>query len=381
MLTRFRLSPLHGSPRGSNVTLTITTPLLFLNHHVARARDRAPIQDAPPPFSSEPDPEEKFPAPDLILRSGDGVDFHVQTTILSYSSPFFNHMLSSAGSPEIQRDGKTVLPLPEPSAVLQRLLCIAYPVRSLEDYSFAVHNLDGVHLVHQAANKYLFTAVQELLETTLESPALLDAHPHRIARLRDLPALAQKAALVTLKSPICPPDLLFPELELLPASTFQQLHEFHHTCGKAAERIVRAYLGPVDYTHGETSIAHAHPDDGNYEFIWWKQGNPGFRSEGCGPIVNMGYQGDWFDQTQAHWFKNHIETLAIKLRLCPTRRILETETATLSKVDRTMIDSCHACLEHAEHELRFFWARLGERIEASNTSLVECLRTLGIVYS
>ncbi|KAJ7717872.1 hypothetical protein B0H16DRAFT_1234892, partial [Mycena metata] len=67
--------------------------------------------------------------------------------------------------------------------------------------------------------------------------ALLDAHPHcifAIARLRDLPELARKAALSTLKTPVCPDGLLFPETEVLSAFTFQKLHKFHHSCGKAA---------------------------------------------------------------------------------------------------------------------------------------------------
>lgn len=171
------------------------------------SQEPPPIQDAPAPFSGDPDPEDNVTAPDFILRSDDGFDLHVHKAILQFVSVFFKNMLDGAGVGHLEKDGKPVVILSEPCVVLHRLLCIAYPGRSLEHYSLVAQNLDGVWAVHEAANKYLFMGVQELLEKMLESPVLL-AHPHRIfaiARLRNLPDLARKAALSTLNFPVCPP--------------------------------------------------------------------------------------------------------------------------------------------------------------------------------
>ncbi|KAJ7757390.1 hypothetical protein DFH07DRAFT_819483 [Mycena maculata] len=343
------------------------------------------IQEAPVPFSGEPDPEDKSPAPDFIIRSGDAVDFHVHKTILSFASPFFNHMFSGAGnsggmgeggkSVDLQRDGKIVVVLPESSAVLYRLLCLAYPAHSLVHYSLDAHNLDGVWEVHKSANKYLFIDVQNLVENMLESPSLLDAHPHRvfaIARLCDLHDIARKAALSTLKSPICPPDLLFPELDRPPASTFQKLSEFHHSCGRAAEQLAEANLGPLDYTREHKSITNS--ENENCIFVWWIEGaSPEYHDGQCGPDVEWGYQGEWTVITPSPWFKNTMESLAPKLRFLPIRGTVATGLEVVADADRAMIDGCHACLEHADRHLRDFWHQLGLRIEASNNTLAAVL--------
>ncbi|KAJ7679672.1 hypothetical protein B0H17DRAFT_944009, partial [Mycena rosella] len=178
-----------------------------------------------------------MPPSDFIIRSGDLVDLHVHKDILKFVSVFFKNMLDGADPNELQRDGKPIVVLPEPISVLYRLLSIAYPGRSAEYCSLSEQTLDGVSVVYQTANKYLFMAAQKSLRDMLEDPTLLRAHPHRlfaIARLCDLPVLARKAALCTLESPVCSHPLLFPEMELLTAATFHKLYDFHHSCGTAA---------------------------------------------------------------------------------------------------------------------------------------------------
>ncbi|KAJ7020665.1 hypothetical protein C8F04DRAFT_973983 [Mycena alexandri] len=53
-----------------------------------------PDATAPPPFV----PQAPFhgPAGDVILRSSDGIDFHVYRIVLSLASPIFEHMFSSS---------------------------------------------------------------------------------------------------------------------------------------------------------------------------------------------------------------------------------------------------------------------------------------------
>ncbi|KAJ7441027.1 hypothetical protein B0H11DRAFT_1827244 [Mycena galericulata] len=334
------------------------------------------IQDGPAPFSGALDPEGNIPDSDFIIRCGDGVDLHAHKSILQFVSVFFKNMLDGTGATnptDLRRDGKPVVELPEPSSVLYRLLCIAYPGRSLEHYSLAAQNLDGVWAVHEAANKYLFMGVQELLEKMLADPVLLEAHPHRvfaIARLRDLPELARKAALYTLKSPVCPPGLLFPETQLLSAAIFQNLHEFHHACGKEAERLVKENSAKLDYTREHISITHA--EEGNYLFVWWKDGGGEVEvhtGECEGAEIDFGHQEMWIDISPAQWFKSHVERLATKLRSLPTRCTVKTEACVIADADREIIKSCKACRDNAEHDLINFRHQLGMRIEASNNAI------------
>ncbi|KAF7359885.1 BTB domain-containing protein [Mycena venus] len=124
------------------------------------------IQDAPAPFSGVFDPEhDAHPRADFILRSSDGVDFHVHRAILCFASECFDGMFSMPLPPdELQRDSLPILTLPEPSAVLLRLLRLAYPASTLSHYGAP----DGdFAAVYAAAQKYGFCSVQRLLEEIL----------------------------------------------------------------------------------------------------------------------------------------------------------------------------------------------------------------------
>ncbi|KAJ7619835.1 hypothetical protein DFH06DRAFT_910927, partial [Mycena polygramma] len=190
--------------------------------------------DAPGQFSGNFEHDDS----DFIIRSGDGVDFHVQKAYIK-PAHFFRGLLNPPNGqvqPHEWRDGKPVVVLAQPSDVWFRLLSLVYPPcdDSLDQYSLGEHNLDGVNAMHEAADFYGFERVMKLLEKMLAAPALLDSHPHRvfvIARLRGMDNLACAAALHTLNTPVCPPGLRIPELELLPGGAFQRLHDFHHACG------------------------------------------------------------------------------------------------------------------------------------------------------
>jgi hypothetical protein len=330
-------------------------------------------RDGPAPFSGEHDQDSDFDVPDLIVRSGDGIDLHVHKAILKFVSIFFRNMLNGAGKPtDPHREGKPVVILLESCTVLHRLLCLAYP-GSAEHYSLTAQNLDGVWAVHEAADKYVFKGVLELLEKLLNNPILIDAQPHRIyaiARLRSLPELARKAALATLTFPLCPPDLLFPELEELPALTFQRLHQFHHACGQAAESIVSQNSDDMCYTNIDTSIIGTGAEHGNFMFVWWDDHRE--HTEECGPTVTSTYQDDYYPFTPTPWFRNHISFLAPKVRAIPTRHTIDTGARTLTDSDRLLMKNCKVCLEEANHDLALLADQLGRRIEASNNNLGRC---------
>ncbi|KAJ7510744.1 hypothetical protein B0H11DRAFT_1956010 [Mycena galericulata] len=334
----------------------------------------ASFQDGPAPFSGVPDPDGNIPASDFIIRCGDGVDLHVHKAIIDFISVLFRNMLADATAPiTLQRDGKPVVVMSEPSAVLYRVLCIGYPGRLLEHFSLEAQNLDGVWAVHAAANKYLFTGVQELLEKMLENPALLDAHPHRvfaIARLCKLPALARKAALVTLNAAVCPPRLVFPEMELLTAAAIQELYEFHHTCARAAQDLAEEYLGPQDGV-GEREPFTRNATNSE-DLIWWMNGRSSIHSTDCGPRdvpVHIGNCDPDWDIAPALWFENHVKAFGEKLRSVPTRRTVDAEACTVAAAERNLIKGCPACTEMADYDLVDFRTLLGPRVEESNNAL------------
>ncbi|KAJ7465971.1 hypothetical protein FB451DRAFT_1561267 [Mycena latifolia] len=339
--------------------------------------DSAPPQDAPAPFSGAPDPEETIPPADFILRSGDGVDLHVHRDILKFVSVFFKNMLDGAGhQTDLNRDGKPVVMLPEPSAILYRLLCIAYPSDSLKHYSLAAQTLDGVWLVYTAANKYLFTRAEKMLKEMLETPALLDAHPHRIfaiARLCDLPDLARTAALHTLKSPVSPPGLVVPEVDLITGKALKQLYDFHHSCGIAAKKIADENIAYVDIeSAGDPRWYIGNNTDTGRSLVWWENGRDGFHNDECGPCGRVENDGLNIYLAPAQWFRSHVARFIPQLRALPTRQTVEAEALKVAPEERAVIDSCPACHELADWDLASFTRQLAERIEESNLKLGQC---------
>ncbi|KAF8154370.1 hypothetical protein K438DRAFT_1622334, partial [Mycena galopus ATCC 62051] len=175
-----------------------------------------PAKDAPAPFSGVVDSDSDTRPADFILRSGDGVDFHVRKAILTAVSDFFDGLFtlptgSNHNDPgDLSRDGKAVLALPESAKVLYALLWMAYPRQSWAKNPLEETDMDGIAGVLAAANKYQFLVVERLVIKMLDAPALLDAHPYRvfaIAELRALPALARMAVFRTLGSPASPPPI------------------------------------------------------------------------------------------------------------------------------------------------------------------------------
>jgi hypothetical protein len=242
----------------------------------------SPVQDAPTPFSGAPDPEDTNPPSDFILRSSDNVDFHVHKQILAFVSVFFANMfkfpIGNNAPTETERDGKTVLPIPETKDVLYRLLCIAYPARSRQHYSLSPADLDSISAVHEAAHKYQFVQAQAVITEMLMDPVLLDGQPHRlfaIAVLRNIPELARQAALSTLEQPMCPEALAFPEMAQITWETAQKLYEFHHRCGRVAQEIVHMTTSSVDRDeigpHANPVFATSDYTASHEAFTWWQE--------------------------------------------------------------------------------------------------------------
>ncbi|KAJ7106735.1 hypothetical protein C8R44DRAFT_326414 [Mycena epipterygia] len=347
----------------------------------------APFQDAPAPFSGAQNGLGPHRPADFILRSSDGVDFHVHKDILKFVSDFFDTMFSfpqaSDDPNELRRDGKPILVIPEARAVLHGLLCLAYPAQTTHGGANDLKDFDVIVGVLEAAHKYQFIAVERLMEVRLENPVLLDAHPHRIfaiARLRKLPELARKAALSTLKYPVCP-AVSFPEMEILPWVDGHKLYAFHLACASTAQELAQenAYSARML----SESIPTCEPRTRDV-YAWWSVpalASLPLHSTECGPrevVTNHGPGGysctaavDLPHLAPAQWFQNYIERLTTALRMLPTSRTVQAETPKIRPAERAIIDACPLCLQSADNDLARFSRQLAAEIDESNRKLLK----------
>ncbi|KAJ7308716.1 hypothetical protein DFH08DRAFT_719671 [Mycena albidolilacea] len=339
----------------------------------------ARFKDASAPFSGATYTDNStilgldFPS-DFILRSSDGVDFHLHKAFLRFVSGCFEGMFTFPGGDEdpsaLVRDGKPVVVLPEPESVLYKLLSLAYPAQSPELYTLTEADLDRAVALHEAAHKYQFIHVQRLFERMLQNSALLDAHPYRlyaIARLCDIPALTTKATLSTLKSDGRPARPKFPELKLITWEDGNKLQAFHRSCGEEAKKIVEetASVSRLEDRgmKAGTRDANGHIVAIGFQFfVWWAAKEHG--SE-CGPKTQNG--GQIIGPTS--WFATYITRLAQQLYLVPSRSTVETEALTLAPAEHAIIDKCPACAKRAERDLWIFAHQLANQIDTSNHNL------------
>ena len=97
--------------------------------------------------SAPPHPFVNTDDADIILRSQDGVEFHVHKLFLAYASPYFKHMFLLPS-----KDGQSMpIDVPESGRIWESLLRLCYPE---DDPSF--QNIDVVANVIAAAIKYEF---------------------------------------------------------------------------------------------------------------------------------------------------------------------------------------------------------------------------------
>ncbi|KAJ7634348.1 hypothetical protein FB45DRAFT_1141223 [Roridomyces roridus] len=303
------------------------------------------VKDALCPFSGASDPQDTNPPSDFILRTSDGVDFHVHKQILAFFSSLFSDMFACSSSDDLQRDGKPVLQLTEPQIIIHRLLCLAYPGRSRQQYICSDVDLDHIPALHEAAQKYQLVHVERLIVQMLMDDALLAAHPHRlfaIAVLRDIPDLAKKAALRTLNRPVCPLDLAFPEMRLITADVLQNLYAFHRACSAKAEHTLRRAFD--DYVDGvrDSEQRLGESESQNWTFTWWYHDASRHQS-GCGPDHDQG--------RAAEWFYTHMEQLLPRLSAVPVGQTALEEIPRVSKCVSALLRTCSFCAPRAKDDL------------------------------
>ncbi|KAJ7459580.1 hypothetical protein B0H11DRAFT_2286292 [Mycena galericulata] len=338
-------------------------------------KEPAPTKDAPAPFSGAVDPETDIHLPDFILRSSDGVDFHVHRDILKFASDCFDGMFAIAGGHcdpnDLHRDGKPVLVLAEPEDVLLRLLRLSYPADTPVHYTLQRADLEIFVAVYTAARKYQFFRVQQVLKEMLSNSPLLDAQPHRlfaIAWLCDFPELSRKAALLTLTSPLSNGVPAFPEKRFV---SWETLARFHKSCGRKAREI--ALDSVVDRSNSEAQPFWISNADTDQVFVWWQYYGHNSQCTGTcreswgygGKVVRRGSKGP------VSWFRGHIPRVAAQLRLWPAPATAEREARRVAQAERLNMDACVFCSEQADADLACFARQLAKTIDLSNHRLAD----------
>ncbi|KAH8110197.1 hypothetical protein DFH11DRAFT_1730529 [Phellopilus nigrolimitatus] len=183
------------------------------------------------------------PQADLILRSSDLIDFRVMKCILALASPIFKVMFSLP-QPKQDPDAEPsppVVPVPEPSAVLDPLLRILYPTPPPE-----LLDVDEIGGVLEAAHKYdmdgAMINARSALRACLEREKAQKKPTSEVAiavyalacrfKLADEARLAARAFLA---GPLDHPFVS--QLEHLSAASYYHLLDYHRRVGDAVEAL------------------------------------------------------------------------------------------------------------------------------------------------
>ncbi|KAL0576233.1 hypothetical protein V5O48_005743 [Marasmius crinis-equi] len=179
---------------------------------------------------------------DVILRTVDGVDFRMHKSLLSFASPFFEGMFSlpqpdKPSTTALQNhDGLSIVPMPESSKVVEKLLMFCHPA-----HAPVLESLDEVRLVIEPALKYDMAGIVKRIIAQLE-PIIFEEplRSYCVSWQFKLTDQVQKAAKLLLRQPLLPRRFVR-ELDLIPATALHRLHEYHYNCGKAARAVATAF--------------------------------------------------------------------------------------------------------------------------------------------
>ena len=108
-----------------------------------------------PPFVGKAGPPFDDPNADVVIRSSDGIDFHMFKAHLISASEVLNHLLSSATANEDEHtDGVPIIPIYEPSPLLHGLLLHCNPVglRKLQDLGLKYEMLGVARALYRNRN-------------------------------------------------------------------------------------------------------------------------------------------------------------------------------------------------------------------------------------
>ncbi|KAM5536670.1 hypothetical protein V8D89_009765 [Ganoderma adspersum] len=189
-------------------------------------------------MSSEAGPPFNEPTADIVICSSDDVLFRLHRIILTLASDFFKDMLSlpqpgyhsPATSGNSRVNGLPVIDVTEPSAVLDRLFRLCYPV---DDPPLGtIHELRSTL---EAALKYQMSEAVKIVKTRLLS--LADREPlsvYAVACHFELEAEAEAAAKQVLIQTA--QGKYFPELEEISIGAYHRLLSYCERKGRVSDR-------------------------------------------------------------------------------------------------------------------------------------------------
>lgn len=215
---------------------------------------------APAPFD---DPK----CADFIIRTRDGVDFHIYKAILSIASPFLREMFSLTLESGASASNIPFVEVEEASSTWDQLLRFFYPTGQPP----SMDNLKIVGPLLAASTKYMMADTKMRIVHALLSHPALENEPMRmyaIAAHHNLHDLMRAAAKASLNCPI----LQYPfcaELKRVTAASLCRLQEYHVACGTAAASVA---LAP------SWQWCHQQRSPGKYVFIHY---SPTRRPGGC----------------------------------------------------------------------------------------------------
>lgn len=182
------------------------------------------------------------PKADVFLRSSDGTDLLMFSTLLSFASPFFEAMfdLPQSQSPtnhNEMRDGLPVVQMAESSSSLRLLLRFCHPGHAAD-----LNNLEEIGQVLEPAIKYDMSGVARRVRSMLK--AYTFEEPMRVFCIAwhfKLEEETRGAARRLLSLPLFPRPY-FPELEHVPAAALHFFEEYHYKCARAASAVSKNFL-------------------------------------------------------------------------------------------------------------------------------------------
>ena len=172
---------------------------------------------------------------DLVIRSSDGVEYHVHKDVMTRCSPFFASMLSLPQPPsEPTVCGKPVVATSEDSKIWFYLIPLCYVA-----ITFIKDDLGLIHALLEAARKYDIQVARESMRLALHRPDLMRTRPLSVFALGcayDLADVTHAAARQSLATSVY--FEYVPELDLISIRTWHALSEYRRACAAAACNVV-----------------------------------------------------------------------------------------------------------------------------------------------
>ena len=245
-------SVVHGSFK--KVTMCRAKEILGMLNHLQEGSTLSLMWDQEefqPRINQTPSPPEIFDTSDtnLIIRSCDLIDFRVHKSILATASPFFKDLLSLPQPSDGENvDGLPMVQLSESSELLNALLSILYPIRTVipNSYDKVLHFLANcrelmtnsdhkVLYLLAACQKYEMASVQSTIRAEVKRgkfpvPKGAEAFPaYAIASRKGLIPEMESAARQTLESPMTF-EVLGEGLRLFEGAALRDLASFRKRC-------------------------------------------------------------------------------------------------------------------------------------------------------